>query len=192
MLRVVALLVAIHGVAARREHVRHYKGNVTQLPVSDGFWKVNLTIRSFINASMDLVECFAEAGGGTITQQPTDLKPATYRKDIGMWISEKTTLTATGKGLGHAAGRCIFKIAGAGADDPPSPWYTWCLGHDCNDFYTSAPPSSNATGAPAYQPGIGDNKGILSATMTMCVCMPDRDACDQDCLTPDPPPAISG
>ena len=145
---IAAAFLSLH-IAAADYSTRHYQGNISQRPAKmHGIWKVNLTIRSFVNQTMELVECFTEHNGGTITQLPVTMQPATYRKDIGMWISQRTTLFAESKGLGHAAGRCIFKIAGAGPSDPPSPWYTWCLGHDCDDFYTSAPPASNATGEP--------------------------------------------
>jgi hypothetical protein len=153
-----------------------------------------LTIRSFINETMQLVECFSEHDGGNITHMPTSIKPASFRKDIGMWISQETYMLAESKGLGHAAGRCIYKIAGALVTDPPSPWYTWCLGHDCDDFFSAAPAASNATGAGCdtppgcYQPGVGDNVGLFHTKVTLCICMPDDDACDEDCTTPNPPP----
>ena len=173
---------------------RGVKRDVSQRVASpDAIWNVNLTIRSFVNQTMELVECYAEQAGGSIKHMPRSIPPATYRKDIGMWDSKETTLLAESKGLGHSAGRCIFKITGAQLADPPAPWYTWCLGHDCDDFYTSAPAASNATGASCdkppgcYQSGLGNNVGLFHTKMTMCICMPDHTSCDLDCVAPDPP-----
>ena len=189
---VTTLLIAVAAVSAAplEQQIRSFEGDRSKLPPADpnALWNVNLTIRSFVNQTMELVECFPEEHGGSITKSATTIPPATFRSDIGMWISQETTLLAVGKGLGHAAGRCIFKIAGAEVTDPPSPWYTWCLGHDCDDFYTSAPGVSNTTKAKgAYQPGVGENLGVFHTKMTLCICMPDRESCDTDCVTPNPP-----
>ena len=145
-------------------------------------WHVQMTVRSFLNVSMELVECFSDDKASTITQMPTSLPAAQFRKDIGMWVSSDTVLKATGKGLeGPASGRCIFKLPGV-VTDPPSPWYTWCVGHNCDDFFTGVPTP--------YEPGLGEDVGVFNQSMTMCICMPEA-GCDADCVTPNPPPKRS-